>query len=90
MYRKQQSVVTSALVNQAMEGGTNAKAWKDIQPDKSYQDIKKKAYIEQKKRSYQQIRQEKTQAYAERQAMPYMPKGSSSDQRSPFMQRNEV
>jgi len=41
---RQQDPVLGALVNQAMSGG-NIDSWKDIKPAKTYQDIKKQAFI---------------------------------------------
>ena len=44
------NIITNALITSAIEGGSESTDWKDIKPNKNYMDIKKKAYVEQKKR----------------------------------------
>jgi hypothetical protein len=50
--------VANALIAEAVEGA-NAASWKDIKPARTYMDIKKKAFIEQKKRDFEQMRDAK-------------------------------
>lgn len=42
--------ITNALISKAT--GSHVENWKDIKPIRSYNDIKKKAYIDQKKRDF--------------------------------------
>ena len=43
--------VSNALISKAMDGA-NAESWKDIRPAKNYSDIKKKGFIDQKRREF--------------------------------------
>ena len=43
--------ITNALISKATSG-SNVESWKDIKPLRNYNDIKKKAYIDQKKRDF--------------------------------------
>jgi len=43
--------VTTALLQDAI--GAEDKEWKDIKPARNYMDIKKKAFVEAKKREHQ-------------------------------------
>lgn len=44
-------IVKNTIINQAISGG-NAEQWKDIKPAKNYQEIKRKAFIDQKRKNY--------------------------------------
>lgn len=63
-------MVADALVGEAVLGDLE-KDWKDIKPAKNYQEIKRKGFIDQKKRDYQQMRKTQIESSAERRAMPY-------------------
>ena len=44
----------NAIVSKA--NAAEVENWKDIKPDRNYMDIKKKAFIDQKKREFQDMR----------------------------------
>ena len=66
----QDSVVANALISQAIDGADTSN-WKDIKPARTYMDIKKKAFIDQKKRDFQQVRDAKNQTFAESKGLNY-------------------
>ena len=51
--------------------GADTSNWKDIKPARTYMDIKKKAFIDQKKRDFQQVRDAKNQTFAESKGLNY-------------------
>ena len=61
--------VINAIVSKA--NATEVENWKDIKPERNYMDIKKKAFIDQKKREYQDIRNAQNQSKAEYKNLPY-------------------
>ena len=51
--------------------GANAENWKDIRPAKNYNDLKRKGFIDQKRREFQEQRKNKNDLNADSAALPY-------------------
>ena len=62
--------VANALISKAMDGA-NAENWKDIRPAKNYNDLKRKGFIDQKRREFQEQRKNKNELNADSAALPY-------------------
>jgi len=72
-------------VHQAMAGGTTAEDFKDIKPLRSYNDIKRKAFIQAKKKEIADERQQKLEKAAEYKVLPFNKRQRLGDTRKQAM-----